>query len=184
MSFQMGRVLAPALFAAALTVTVGRLFGAFFGRFNLLSRTGALARVRERERGDRRTRALRDAGVEPPTVQVGAAGRAAADADDVDDLGLLARAMRSGVVTYVDERLPRRGASLKRAPEFPAELFETEALPEQPVPVVATLLVLLATVLAVPALVRPLEAWAPWCIGAALVLGAASWVLAHRSRNR
>lgn len=166
---EMRTVLAPALAAATIVVFFARALAVFARRYALLAATGELDRRRDVRRAERIAVAVHAA------VHVdGASRRRMEDGDDdVDDMGLLARAMNVGLITYIAEPEPP-------SPEFPAELFEQEEAAELPVPILATVLGFIAVAFAVPALVRPLEAWSPWLVGAAVILGIAAWFVAHR----
>lgn len=209
----MRRALAPALLAFAATTAVCRGVGAWLSRWRELARSGRLRLVADEQRAARVEHALRVHGLSVVDLEPTHTWTSTVVGDDVDDLGLLARAMHHGLVTYVDERdaqapvetpgvLDAPGAdevivavavapppvmvsapapAPTRQTEFPAELFEFEPLPEAPVPIVATCLAALAAALAVPALVRPLEDWAPWLICVAVVAAIVSWFLARRA---
>lgn len=173
-------VFTPAVIAAVVTVACARVVAAFLRRASELRRAGR-APVRQLAYvpvyAHNGTHAA---------VYVGSGGALGGveDASDVDDMGLLARAMEHSIrpkgaprVQARDVVVPVAGAPTN---DFPAELFEDPEDAEEPVRMLATLAAAAAVVAGIPAIVRPLEPWAPILVGVAIALGAVAWWLSRR----
>jgi hypothetical protein len=176
-----GDAFTPALVTAALVLACARVIGAFLRRAQELRAVGRLpvrrpayvpVRVHDRAYA---------------AVQVGGSGLVTPmdpDGEDIDDMGLLAKAMsvekrtRRPLVEYVDQKQVRRPAPRS---DFPADLFEDRVPEEAPVHAAATMLGIAAVLAGIPAIVRPLEPWAPWLAGLAIALGASAWWLSRRN---